>query len=102
MRQTLLAAFKQRSQALRILLTNVSLRHQPRYLGDHRQPQQPLNHVLAQLRTVSEELVKRKNERRCNVLLADTPRFQRPSVPTVLQGDGGQSAALPDSLSALG
>jgi phospholipid/cholesterol/gamma-HCH transport system substrate-binding protein len=58
--KTLLAAFKQRSQALSILLSNVSavstqvsglIRENPN-----------LNHVLQQLSTVSDELVKRKKE----------------------------------------
>ncbi len=57
---TLLAAFKQRSQALSILLSNVSevstqvaglIRENPN-----------LNHVLQQLSTVSDELVKRKKD----------------------------------------
>jgi phospholipid/cholesterol/gamma-HCH transport system substrate-binding protein len=57
---TLLAAFKQRSQALSILLSNVSdvstqvsavLKENPN-----------LNHVLQQLSTVSDELVKRKKD----------------------------------------
>ena len=57
---TLLAAFRQRSQALNILLSNVSevsaqvtglLRDNPN-----------LNHVLQELGTVSDELVKRKND----------------------------------------
>jgi phospholipid/cholesterol/gamma-HCH transport system substrate-binding protein len=58
--KTLLAAFKQRSQALSLLLSNVSavstqvsglIRENPN-----------LNHVLQQLSTVSDELVKRKKE----------------------------------------
>ncbi|OBA81084.1 mammalian cell entry protein [Mycobacterium sp. 1164966.3] len=57
---TLLAAFRQRSQALSILLSNVSevstqvtglIKENPN-----------LNHVLVELRTVSDELVKRKND----------------------------------------
>ncbi len=58
--KTLLAAFRERSQALSILLSNVSavstqvsglIRENPN-----------LNHVLQQLSTVSDELVKRKKE----------------------------------------
>lgn len=58
--KTLLAAFKQRSQALRILLTNVS--EASAQVSGLITDNPNLNHVLAQLRTVSEELVKRKNE----------------------------------------
>ena len=57
---TLLAAFKQRSQALSILLSNVlaASTQISGLIDDNRD----LNHVLGQLRTVSDELVKRKGE----------------------------------------
>ncbi|MCV7260433.1 virulence factor Mce family protein [Mycobacterium shimoidei] len=57
---TLLAAFTQRSQALSILLTNVSeVSHQVSGLI---KDNPNVNHVLEQLGTVSDELVKRKSE----------------------------------------
>jgi phospholipid/cholesterol/gamma-HCH transport system substrate-binding protein len=57
---TLLAAFRQRSQALSILLSNVSAAStQVSGLIDDNPD---LNHVLGQLGTVSDELVKRKGE----------------------------------------
>jgi phospholipid/cholesterol/gamma-HCH transport system substrate-binding protein len=58
--KTLLAAFKQRSQALSILLSNVSA--VSTQVSGLIKENPNLNHVLGQLRTVSDELVKRKNE----------------------------------------
>ena len=58
--KTLLAAFRQRSQALSILLSNVSAvsTHVSGLINENPN----LNHVLQQLSTVSDELVKRKKE----------------------------------------
>jgi phospholipid/cholesterol/gamma-HCH transport system substrate-binding protein len=58
--KTLLAAFKQRSQALSILLSNVSA--VSTQVSGLIKENPNLNHVLGELRTVSDELVKRKNE----------------------------------------
>ncbi len=57
---TLLAAFRQRSQALRILLSNVSAVSTQVSALIKENPN--AHHVLAQLGTVSDELVKRKKE----------------------------------------
>jgi phospholipid/cholesterol/gamma-HCH transport system substrate-binding protein len=57
---TLLAAFKQRSQALSILLSNVS--EVSTQVSGLIKENPNLNHVLEQLSTVSDELVKRKND----------------------------------------
>ncbi|WP_407685143.1 MCE family protein [Mycobacterium sp. HUMS_1102779] len=58
--ETLLAAFRERSQALRILLSNVSAvsAQVSGLISDNPRA----HHVLQQLGTVSDELVKRKNE----------------------------------------
>ncbi|MEY8018086.1 virulence factor Mce family protein [Mycobacterium servetii] len=58
--KTLLAAFRERSQALRILLSNVSAvsAQVSGLINDNPHA----HHVLQQLGTVSDELVKRKNE----------------------------------------
>ncbi|OSC42517.1 virulence factor Mce family protein [Mycobacterium decipiens] len=58
--QTLLAAFKQRSQALSVLLSNVSAASVQ--VSGLIKDNPNLHHVLGQLGTVSDELVKRKNE----------------------------------------
>ncbi|MBO0864597.1 MAG: virulence factor Mce family protein, partial [Mycobacterium sp.] len=58
--ETLLASFRQRSQALSILLSNVSAVSTQVTGLIEENPN--VNHVLGQLRTVSDELVKRKNE----------------------------------------
>ena len=57
---TLLAAFKQRSQALSILLSNVS--DVSAQVSGLIKENPNLNHVLQQLGTVSDELVKRKKD----------------------------------------
>lgn len=57
---TLLASFKQRSQALSILLSNVS--DVSAQVSGLFKENPNLNHVLQQLGTVSDELVKRKND----------------------------------------
>jgi phospholipid/cholesterol/gamma-HCH transport system substrate-binding protein len=57
---TLLAVFKQRSQALSILLSNVS--EVSAQVSGLIKENPNLNHVLRQLSTVSDELVKRKTE----------------------------------------
>lgn len=57
---TLLAAFTQRSQALSILLTNVS--EVSRQVSGLIKDNPNVHHVLEQLGTVSDELVKRKSE----------------------------------------
>ena len=57
---TLLAAFKQRSQALSILLSNVSAASTQ--VSGLIEDNPDFNHVLGQLGTVSDELVKRKSE----------------------------------------
>ncbi|MCV7428780.1 virulence factor Mce family protein [Mycobacterium montefiorense] len=57
---TLLAAFRQRSQALSILLSNVS--DVSAQVSGLSKENPNLNHVLAQLSTVSDELVKRKKD----------------------------------------
>jgi phospholipid/cholesterol/gamma-HCH transport system substrate-binding protein len=57
---TLLAAFKQRSQALSILLSNVS--QVSAQVSGLIKENPNLNHVLQQLSTVSDELVKRKKD----------------------------------------
>ncbi|HUE33020.1 MAG TPA: MCE family protein [Mycobacterium sp.] len=57
---TLLAAFKQRSQALSILLSNVS--DVSTQVSGLIKENPNLNHVLQQLSTVSDELVKRKKD----------------------------------------
>ena len=58
--KTLLAAFRERSQALSILLSDVSAVSTQVSLLIKENPN--LNHVLQQLSTVSDELVKRKKE----------------------------------------
>jgi phospholipid/cholesterol/gamma-HCH transport system substrate-binding protein len=57
---TLLAAFEQRSQALSILLSNVS--DVSAQVSGLIEENPNLNHLLQQLRTVSDELVKRKKD----------------------------------------
>ena len=57
---TLLSAFRQRSQALSILLSNVS--DVSAQVSGLINENPNLNHVLQQLSTVSDELVKRKND----------------------------------------
>ena len=58
--KTLLAAFRQRSQALSILLSNVSA--VSTHVSGLIKENPNLNHVLQQLSTVSDELVKRRKE----------------------------------------
>ncbi|HSS24597.1 MAG TPA: MCE family protein [Mycobacterium sp.] len=58
--KTLLAAFRERSQALSILLSNVSA--VSTQVSGLIKENPDLNHVLQQLSTVSDELVKRKKE----------------------------------------
>ena len=58
--KTLLAAFRQRSQALSILLSNVSA--VSTHVSGLIMENPNLNHVLQQLSTVSDELVKRRKE----------------------------------------
>ena len=99
---TLLAAFRQRSQALSILLSNVS--EVSTQVSGLIKENPNLNHVLRQLGTVSDELVKRKKDL-CRCAGTAQQVYRVPDggrrFRAVLQGDRGESASLPDP-SAVG